>query len=250
MILASSFAETVMSGSLLLAIPVALLAGIVSFLSPCVLPLAPGYLSLITGLAADELTGRNRGRVLAGTIGFTAGFGLLFMSYGLAFGEAGARLAPYQQTITRVMGVIVILLGFAYIGRVPLLDREYGPKLRGRGGVALSPFLGLVFGLGWIPCVGPTLAAVQTLAFTEANATRGALLSLVYALGIGLPFMLIGLFFERALTPLRWIRQHRRRIQQFGGLMLLALGVLLVTGLWDQFAIEMRTWISNSSVLI
>lgn len=248
----AAFAETVVSGSLLLAIPIAALAGLVSFLSPCVVPLVPGYLSLITGLTADELTGArgHRRRVLAGTVGFTLGFSLLFMSYGLAFGELGARLAQYQTTITRVMGVLVILLGFAYLGRVPVLDREFGPKLRGRGGVMLSPFLGVVFGLGWVPCVGPTLAAVQTLAFTEANATRGALLSLIYGLGLGLPFILIGLFFERAIAPLRWLRNHRRRVQQIGGLMLLALGIMLVTGLWDQFAIEMRTWISSSGVLL
>lgn len=248
----AAFAETVVSGSLLLAIPIAALAGLVSFLSPCVVPLVPGYLSLITGLTADELTGArgHRRRVLAGTVGFTLGFSLLFMSYGLAFGELGARLAQYQTTITRVMGVLVILLGFAYLGRVPVLDREFGPKLRGRGGVLLAPFLGVAFGLGWVPCVGPTLAAVQTLAFTEANAMRGALLSLIYGLGLGLPFILIGLFFERALAPLRWLRNHRRRVQQIGGLMLLALGVMLVTGLWDQFAIEMRTWISSSGVLL
>lgn len=248
----ASFADTVMSGSLLAAIPIAAIAGFVSFLSPCVVPLVPGYLSLITGLTADELTGHrgSRRRVLAGTAGFTLGFSLLFMSYGIAFGEAGARLVEYQTVITRVMGVLVILLGFAYIGRVPLLDREYGPQMRGRGGVALSPFLGVVFGLGWVPCVGPTLAAVQTLAFTEANATRGAVLSLAYGLGLGLPFILIGLFFERALTPLRWMRNHRRRIQQFGGLLLIALGLLLVTGAWDQLAIEMRTWFSGTGVLL
>lgn len=248
----ASFADTIMSGSLLAALPIAMLAGLVSFLSPCVVPLVPGYLSLITGLTADELTGYrgSRRRVLAGTIGFTLGFSLLFMSYGLAFGEAGARLTEYQTIITRVMGVLVILLGFAYIGRVPLLDREYGPQLRGRGGVALSPFLGIVFGLGWVPCVGPTLAAVQTLAFTEANATRGAVLSLAYGLGLGVPFILIGIFFERALTPLRWLRNHRRRVQQLGGLLLIALGVMLVTGLWDQLAIEMRTWFSGAGVLL
>ena len=248
----ASFADTIMSGSLLAALPIAMLAGLVSFLSPCVVPLVPGYLSLITGLTADELTGYrgSRRRVLAGTIGFTLGFSLLFMSYGLAFGEAGARLTEYQTIITRVMGVLVILLGFAYIGRVPLLDREYGPQLRGRGGVALSPFLGVVFGLGWVPCVGPTLAAVQTLAFTEANATRGAVLSLAYGLGLGVPFILIGIFFEHALTPLRWLRNHRRRVQQLGGLLLIALGVMLVTGLWDQFAIEMRTWFSGTGVLL
>ena len=248
----AALTDTVLTGSLFAAIPVAALAGLVSFLSPCVVPLVPGYLSLITGLTADELTvarGQRR-KVLAGTIGFTLGFSLLFMSYGIAFGEAGARLIEYQTIITRVMGVIVILLGFAYIGRVPLLDREYGPHLRGRGGVMLSPFLGVVFGLGWVPCVGPTLAAVQTLAFTEASASRGAVLSLAYGLGLGVPFILIGLFFERALTPLRWMRNHRRRVQQLGGLLLLALGIMLVTGLWDQFAIQMRTWFSGTGVLL
>lgn len=248
----ASFADTVMSGSLVAAVAVALVAGLVSFLSPCVVPLVPGYLTLITGLTADELAiarGRRR-RVLAGTIGFTLGFSLLFMSYGLAFGELGARLTENASVISRVMGAIVIVLGFAYIGRVPLLDREYGPHLRGRGGVALSPLLGVVFGLGWVPCVGPTLAAVQTLAFTEANATRGAVLSLAYALGLGIPFVLIGLFFERALAPMRWMRNHRRRVQQFGGLLLIALGLLLVTGLWDQLTIEMRTWFSGTGVLV
>ena len=248
----AALADNVVSGSLLVAIPIAALAGFVSFLSPCVVPLVPGYLSLITGLTADELTGArgHRRRVLAGTIGFTLGFSLLFMSYGLAFGELGARLVEYQTAISRIMGVLVMLLGFAYLGRVPLLDREFGPRLRGRGGVLLAPFLGVVFGLGWVPCVGPTLAAVQTLAFTEANATRGAILSLTYGVGLGLPFILIGLFFERAVAPLRWLRNHRRRVQQFGGLLLLALGVMLVTGFWDQLAIEMRTWISGTGVLL
>ena len=248
----ASFADTVMSGSLYAAIAVAAVAGLVSFLSPCVVPLVPGYLSLITGLTADELTAArgHRHKVLAGTIGFTLGFSLLFMTYGIAFGELGARLLEWQSQITKVMGVLVIALGFAYIGRVPLLDREFGPHLRGRGGVLLSPFLGVVFGLGWVPCVGPTLAAVQTLAFTEANATRGAVLSLAYGLGLGVPFVLIGLFFERALAPLRWMRNHRRRVQQFGGLLLIALGALLVTGAWDALAIEMRTWFAGSGVLL
>lgn len=248
----ASFADTVMSGSLYAAIAVAAIAGLVSFLSPCVVPLVPGYLSLITGLTSDELTASrgHRHKVLAGTVGFTLGFSLLFMTYGIAFGELGARLLEWQSPITKVMGVLVIALGFAYIGRVPLLDREFGPHMRGRGGVLLSPFLGVVFGLGWVPCVGPTLAAVQTLAFTEANATRGAVLSLFYGLGLGVPFVLIGLFFERALAPLRWMRAHRRRVQQFGGLLLIALGVMLVTGAWDALAIEMRTWFAGSGVLL
>ena len=239
--------DTITSGSLLLAMPLALVAGLVSFLSPCVAPLVPGYLSLITGLSADELvegTG-HRNRALAGTLGFTFGFGLLFVSYGAAFGGIGSALARNQDAISRALGILVIVLGLAYLGRIPMFERELGPQMRGRGGVLMSPLLGLVFGLGWVPCVGPTLAAVQTLAITEGSAWRGALLSLLYSLGLGLPFVVIGVFFERSLGALRWMRTHRRRIQQFGGLMLLILGVMLVTGLWDTLSIEMRTWMGG-----
>ncbi len=242
MTLLASVSETITSGSLLLAIPLAFAAGFVSFLSPCVAPLVPGYVSLITGLSADELLeGRgHRHRALAGTIGFTLGFGLLFVSYGVAFGSVGSVLSQHQATISRVLGVLVLALGMAYLGRVPLLEREFGPHMRGRGGILMSPLLGMAFGLGWVPCVGPTLAAVQTLAFSEASAWRGAFLSLLYSLGLGLPFIVIGLFFERSLVALRWMRKYRRRIQQVGGVMLVVLGVLLVTGWWDQSSIWMR----------
>lgn len=233
---------TLTSGSLLLAMPIALLAGFVSFLSPCVAPLVPGYVSLITGLSADELVeGRgHRSRALAGTLGFTLGFAVLFISYGAAFGGIGSVLARNATTVSRVLGVLVIALGIAYLGRIPLLEREFGPRMRGRGGVLMAPVMGVAFGLGWVPCVGPTLAAVQTMAFSEASAWRGAGLSLLYSLGLGLPFIVIGLFFERSLGALRWMRQYRQRVQQLGGIMLVALGVLLVTGLWDQITIWMR----------
>lgn len=252
MSLLATTTDTITSGSLLLAAPLAFLAGLVSFLSPCVAPLVPGYVSLITGLSADELIeGRkHRHRALAGTIGFTLGFSILFVSYGAAFGGIGSALARNQEAITRALGALVIVLGLAYMGRIPVFEREVGPQMRGRGGVLMSPLLGLVFGLGWVPCVGPTLAAVQTLAFSEGSAWRGAGLSLLYSLGLGLPFILIGLFFERSLGALKWMRRHRRRVQQVGGIMLLVLGVLLVTGLWDMLSIEMRTWMSGFTLVL
>ena len=252
MSLLASATDTITSGSLLLAMPLAAAAGLVSFLSPCVAPLVPGYVSLITGLSADELIeGKgHRNRVLAGTIGFTLGFALLFVSYGAAFGGIGSALARNQEAITRGLGVLVIVLGIAYLGRIPLFEREFGPRMRGHGGVLMAPVLGLVFGLGWVPCVGPTLAAVQTLAFTEGSAWRGALLSLLYSLGLGLPFVVIGLFFERSLGALRWLREHRRRIQQFGGLLLIVLGVMLLTGAWDALSIEMRSWMSGFRLVL
>lgn len=242
MTLLASVSDTITAGSLLLAVPLAFAAGLVSFLSPCVAPLVPGYLSLITGLSADELAAArgHRHRALAGTVGFTLGFGILFVSYGAAFGSIGSVLAQHQSTIARLLGLLVILLGIAYLGGIPMLEREFGPHMRGRGGVLMSPLLGVAFGLGWVPCVGPTLAAVQTLAFNQGSAWRGALLSLLYSLGLGLPFIVIGLFFERSLVALGWMRRHRRRIQRLGGAMLVLLGVLLVTGLWDQLSIWMR----------
>ena len=240
--LLASTTDTIANGSLLIAMPLAFIAGFVSFLSPCVAPLVPGYVSLITGLSADELIeGRgHRHRALAGTLGFTLGFAVLFMSYGAAFGGVGSVLVRNQAAISRGLGVLVIGLGIAYLGRMPFLEREFGPQMRGRGGVLMAPLLGLAFGLGWVPCVGPTLAAVQTLAFNEASAWRGAGLSLLYSLGLGLPFIIIGLTFERSLGALRWLRKYRGRIQQFGGIMLIILGVLLVTGWWDQLSIWMR----------
>ena len=252
MTLIGAASDTITNGSLLLAMPLAFIAGLVSFLSPCVAPLVPGYLSLITGLSADELIegGKHRNRALAGTIGFTLGFGLLFVSYGAAFGGIGSVLARNQDAISKVLGVLVMVLGLAYMGRFAFFEREFGPQMRGRGGVFMSPFLGLVFGLGWVPCVGPTLAAVQTLAFTEGSAWRGSLLSLLYSLGLGLPFVVIGLFFERSLGALQWMRKHRRRVQQFGGIMLFLLGVMLVTGLWDQLSIQMRIWMSGFRLVL
>ena len=202
--------DVITSGSLLLALPIAFLAGIIAFVSPCVLPLAPGYISYVTGLTGAELgeQGRHRSRVLLGSILFVLGFSIVFVSYGVLFGSIGARLLEYQTVIDRVLGVLLIVMGLAFMGMIPALQRERRMHMIPKWGVAGAPLLGLLFGLGWSPCIGPTLAAVQSLAFTEASAARGALLSFVYCLGLGLPFILLGLAFSRSMRALSWVKSH------------------------------------------
>ena len=240
-----TFGETVLTGSLLLAIPVALIAGLVSFLSPCVVPLVPGYLSYVTGLSGADLAAVQRGRVLVGTLLFVLGFTVVFVSYGALFGGLGATLLTHLDVITRVLGVLTIGLGLLFAGWLPGLSREWRLRTAPAVGLAGAPVLGVLFGLGWTPCFGPTLAAVQTLAITEASAVRGALLSAVYALGLGLPFVLAAVAYRRALGAFGWIRQHQVWVMRIGGAMLVALGLLLVTGLWDELSVQMRIWSSS-----
>jgi cytochrome c-type biogenesis protein len=277
--------EVVTSGSLILAIPVAVLAGLVSFASPCVLPLVPGYLSYVTGMTGAELAQarhpssaavpagaggqrvpeasatsgqqvdgaldtRLRRRVVLGTVGFIAGFSAIFVSYGALFGGLGAQLLAHQEVITRVRGVVVIVLGLGFLGLVPSLQREARLHHRPARGIWGAPLLGALFALGWTPCIGPTLAAVQSLAFTEGSAARGALLSLAYCVGLGLPFLAIGLAMERGLGALAWARRNIRAIQWVGGLSLILLGVLMVSGVWGSLTIALRGWISGFEVLL
>lgn len=254
----ASIGETVASGSLLVALPLAFAAGVVSFLSPCVLPLAPGYLSYVTGLTGAELAGeqedapsgggtatltavRRHSTVLLGSVLFVLGFSAVFVSYGVLFGGLGGTLLEYQDVITRVLGVLVIVLGLGFMGLIPGLQREWRLHRAPSYGVWGAPVLGVLFGLGWTPCIGPTLTAVQGLAFTEASAARGALLSLAYSLGLGLPFVLLGLLFRRAAGALGWVRRHYAWIMRLGGALLVVIGLLLVTGLWTDLTIWMRT---------
>lgn len=233
------------TGSLLLAAPVAFAAGVISFLSPCVLPLVPGYLSFATGLSAQELLeGGRRSRVLLGTSLFVLGFGLVFISYGAFFGGLGSTLARQEDAISRILGVITIVMGLIFAGWLPWF-REWRPNVQHNFGLAGAPLLGALFGIGWTPCIGPTLAAVQTLAFTEASAGRGALLGFIYCLGLGLPFVILGLVIQRAFSVLTFLRKRQRLLMNIGGVMLIFIGMLLVTGVWGSLVIEMRSWISG-----
>ena len=234
--------ETVTSGSLIVALSIAFAAGIVAFLSPCVLPLAPGYVSYVTGLTGAELadpTGR-RGRVLLGSLLFVLGFSIVFVSYGVAFGSIGSVLLQYQEPINRVLGVIVIVMGLVFLGVIPGMQREWRLHRAPTWGVAGAPLLGIIFGLGWSPCIGPTLTAVQSLAFTEASAMRGAALSMAYCLGLGLPFVALAVAFSRTAGALGWVRRNYEWVMRIGGAMLIVIGLLLVTGAWTSFTIWLR----------
>ncbi|SNS35498.1 cytochrome c biogenesis CcdA family protein [Actinomadura mexicana] len=241
----SSLDETVVSGSLVAAAPLAALAGLVSFASPCVLPLVPGYLSYVTGMTGADLAEQRRGRLLAGVLLFVAGFSVVFVSYGAVFGGLGRWLLEYQDTITRVLGVITIVFGLAFMGFVPGLQRTVRSGRLPAAGLAGAPLLGVLFGLGWTPCIGPTLGAVQGLAISEASAGRGALLSLAYCAGLGLPFVATAIAYRRALGAFGAVKRHYPLVMRIGGGMLVLIGVLLVSGLWGDLTIELRSWISG-----
>ena len=226
------------TGSLALAIPVALVAGLVSFFSPCVIPLLPGYLSYATGLSGVDLASgesdRHRGRMLLGSLLFVLGFTAIFVIVGATTGGLGFWLRTWQDEITVVMGALLILLGLVFAGVVPLLQWEWRIHTIPAVGLGAAPLIGAIFALGWTPCIGPTYGVILTLTYQDATAGRGALLSVAYALGLGIPFVLAGLFYSRTLGALAWVRRHQAAVMRIGGLMLVAVGVLLVTGWWDQ----------------
>lgn len=236
--MAEWFQEQVFSGSLALAVPVALIAGLVSFFSPCVIPLLPGYLSYATGLSGADLAGgqaaSHRGRMLLGSLLFVLGFSVVFVALGALSGAFGAWLIEWRRTITVVLGLLTIVLGLAFAGLLPLFNREWRVHKVPAVGLGAAPLLGFLFGLGWTPCIGPTLAAISTLSITEANVGRSAVLSAFYAFGLGLPFVLAGLFYHRALGALAFVRRHQQLVMRLGGGMLVLVGLLLVTGYWDQ----------------
>jgi cytochrome c-type biogenesis protein len=254
-VITASFADWVreaVGGSVLLALPVAVLAGLVSFFSPCILPLLPGYLSFATGLGAAEITsGRaGRSRVLLGTIGFVAGFAVVFVATGALAGSVGAALVAWQRPLTIVAGILSIVLGLVFTGWLPLGQGTWRLNLSPRLGLVAAPLLGIVFGLGWTPCIGPALSVVLTLALNEATALRGGLLAFAYALGLGLPFIVAGLAFGRFAPTVEWVKRHQRGIQVAGGIAMMTVGVLLVTGWWDVLMAGIRQWVSNFTVVV
>ena len=245
------FHQTAASGSLVLAVPVALVAGLVSFFSPCVIPLLPGYLSYATGLSGADLASgaadARRGRMLLGSLLFVLGFGVVFVALGTLSGALGAWLVTWRDTLTLVLGVLTIGLGLAFAGLVPALQRDWRVHKVPAVGLAAAPVLGFLFGLGWTPCIGPTLAAITTLSLNEATAGRGALLSGVYAVGLGVPFVVAGLAYRRALGAFGFVRRHQAWVTRAGGLMLVLVGVLLVTGWWDQAVTWLQIHLVSSS---
>ena len=227
------FYDTALSGSLILALPVALLAGLVSFFSPCVIPLLPAYLSYATGLSGADLADARRGRMVLGAVLFVLGFSVVFILIGSLTGAAGAWLFTHTRQLNVVLGVITILLGLAFLGAVPFLQRDWRIHRVPAVGLAAAPVLGFLFGVGWTPCVGPTLGAINLLSVNEATAARGALLSGVFALGLGLPFIAAAFAYRRMLGAFAVVRRHQVFVVRLGGVMMIAVGVLLVTGWWD-----------------
>ena len=232
------FVEQILSGFLITAFPVALIAGLISFLSPCVLPLVPGYLSFAAGFSV------NRGKVFLGSLLFVMGFSIVFISYGALFGGLGNQLSAHEDVISRVLGLLTIFLGFIFLGKFPMAP-TFRPRMKTTGGLIGAPVLGFLFGIGWTPCIGPALAAVQTLAFQESSAGRGAVLSLGYCLGLGIPFIASGVFFDRSEKMRKFLVRRGDLISKIGGVFLIVIGLLQVTGTWGQIMNSMRALISD-----
>jgi cytochrome c-type biogenesis protein len=269
-----TFADTAQSGPLILAVAVSLIAGLVSFLSPCVLPLVPGYLSYVTGLAGADLNAalgrppladrpaggetpaavavaappRQRGRVLAGTLLFIAGFSAVFITTGVVAAAIGQSLQRHARAVEVVVGALIVVLGLAFLGLVPGLQREFRIHRLPAAGLLAAPVFGAVFALSWIPCVGPTLGAVLGLATAGGDTGRAVVLAAAYCVGIGLPFVAFGLGFRRLIGVFAAVRRNSRWVTRIGGVMLILVGLALLTGGWSDFTIWLRTTFGVGSV--
>jgi cytochrome c-type biogenesis protein len=255
-----ALSDVVIDGPLLLAAPLAVAAGVVSFLSPCSLPLVPGYLSYVGGLSGSEVSradaggttatvvrlhGAARARVLVGASLFVLGFSAVFTAYGAAAGALGGLLFDQSRTLTVVLGVLTVLLGLVFAGvlRLPTLGRTARVNARPAAGLTGAPLLGALFAIGWTPCIGPTLAAVLSLSADSATIGRGALLAFLYSLGLGVPFVLVAASFHRAMDRLDVVRQHAGLVMRLGGVLLVAIGLLQISGVWGSWLNALRAWI-------
>ncbi|AQP45965.1 cytochrome c biogenesis CcdA family protein [Tessaracoccus flavus] len=236
---------------MLVALPVALLAGIVSFASPCVLPLLPGYLSYASGLGSAQIaegTGSKK-LLVGGTLGFVLGFSVIFVLTGAILGGVGAALLTNARAITIALGVVILVLGAGFAGWLPV-PSGWRPSTAPRLGVWASPLLGMVFGLGWTPCIGPALSVVLTLALNEGSAVRGGVLAFAYALGLGLPFLAFAVAFTTLAPKLDWLRRHQQTMQRIGGVAMMAVGVAMIVGWWDALVAVLRQWAANFGTIL
>ena len=229
--------DIVANGSLLLALPLALLAGLIAFVSPCVLPLVPGYLAYVTGIT--DARDARRGRMLIGAALFVLGFSVVFLGFFVLVGSVGVFFAIYEDIILRIAGILVILLGLVFIGQVTFLQRTLKPTWRPAAGLAGAPLLGAVFAVGWSPCMGPVLAAVSTLALGESPA-RAALIGAVYCLGLGIPFVLVAAGLSWVSGSMAFIKRHVRTINIVGGSLLMIMGLLMVSGVWRSMMLALQ----------
>ena len=229
------------------------------------LPLVPGYLSYVAGLvgtgpATDEPAGGGgtatavrtqvspRSRMVAGALLFVLGFSAVFIAFATAFGGLGRLMLEHADLLNRVFGVVTVLVGLGFLGWLPLLQRTTRISARPAAGLAGAPLLGIVFGLGWTPCLGPTLAAVYSLAAAEATAGRGAVLSVAYCLGLGVPFVLVAIGARWAVGATTFLRRHARAVTRIGGVILVLVGVLLVTGAWTEMMQWLRSWLAATGL--
>ena len=256
----------VFDGALWLAVPIAILAGLISFLSPCVLPLVPGYLGFLGGATSAEArrmprTPQNpgesvrssresaesartrepgRGRLLLGVSLFIAGFTLVFVAMGVLAGTVGRFLLEYQDLLTRVLGVVVIAMGLVFLGVFGFAQRTVKPQVHSGLGLVGAPLLGIAMGIGWAPCIGPTYATILSLSLTQADPGRAVLLAVAYSLGLGIPFLLLAVGFGWATRAVAFLRRHIRTVNIIGGILLIALGILMVTGVWTTVMAQLQ----------